>query len=86
MRIPQLILKQLHTFGTLTRTGQGVTVGMKNRLSDATLIGIHSLAVDGVPVPLDAVRLEGGNDAARKADEISSLDWVSSHEKYGRNR
>lgn len=60
--IPSLVLKQLHTFGSLKNTDKGVQFSVKNRLSDAKFSGLTGLKFDGKDVPLDAVtvRLEDG--------------------------
>jgi hydroxymethylglutaryl-CoA reductase (NADPH) len=61
MFIPSLVLKQLHTFGSLSNTATGVKFTLKNRLSDAQLIGIHRIAIGGRNVPLAQVRLDLGD-------------------------
>ncbi|GAB4425410.1 MAG: hydroxymethylglutaryl-CoA reductase [Bacteroidia bacterium] len=45
MLIPSLLLKQLYTFGSLKNTDGGVRFSLKNRLSDATLTGIHRVCI-----------------------------------------
>jgi hydroxymethylglutaryl-CoA reductase (NADPH) len=70
MLIPQLVLKQLYTFGSLGRTESGVKFGIKNRLSDATLVSLNAIAIDDAPVPLDRVTLDAGQGAIR-ATEVS---------------
>ncbi len=60
LKIPSLILKQLYNLGSLDSTQRGVTLVLKNRLSDATLTGIHGVSIDGREVALDdLVLLEG---------------------------
>ena len=58
MKIPSLILKQLYTFGSLENAPGGVTFGLKNRLSDATLTGFESLEISGHAVEPGQVTLE----------------------------
>ncbi|HHQ48973.1 MAG TPA: hydroxymethylglutaryl-CoA reductase, partial [Acidobacteria bacterium] len=53
MKIPSLILKQLYTFGSLEATPEGIQFAVKNRLSDATLVGLRKIVIDGTEVPLD---------------------------------
>lgn len=48
MIIPSLLLKQLYTFGSLKNTDKGVSFGLKNRLSDATISGVSALFIAGV--------------------------------------
>jgi hydroxymethylglutaryl-CoA reductase (NADPH) len=56
-RVPKLLLKQLYTFGSLASDGDAVRFSLKNRLSDARLVGLRSLAIDGAPVDLARVTL-----------------------------
>ncbi len=60
--IPSMVLKQLHTFGSLRNTADGVTFSMKNRLNDTTLTGLTGLKFDGHEVALSdvTIRLEDG--------------------------
>lgn len=57
MLIPSLLLKKLYTLGSLKNTPQGVVFSIKNRLSDAELVGLRSISLDGRNVPLQAVKL-----------------------------
>jgi hydroxymethylglutaryl-CoA reductase (NADPH) len=60
VKIPSLILKQLYTFGSLENVDEGVRIGLKNRLSDASLTRIVEVSVDGSPVPLDELEVRSG--------------------------
>jgi len=60
MKIPSLILRQLYTFGSLENVSGGVRFRLKNRLSDATLLRIGELKIDGRPVPLKDLSLDLG--------------------------
>ena len=62
LAIPSMLLKQLHTFGSLSNTDDGVQFSVKNRLSDAKLTGLTGLKFDGYEVPADSIflRLENG--------------------------
>ncbi len=55
--IPSMILKQLHTFGSLKNTADGVQFSVKNRLNDTKLTGLTGLKFDGREVALDKVRV-----------------------------
>lgn len=57
MKIPALILKQLYTFGSLENRPGGIAFALKNRLSDATVTGIHGVGIDGRQVAPDEVTL-----------------------------
>jgi hydroxymethylglutaryl-CoA reductase (NADPH) len=70
-RVPQLLLKQLYTFGSLENVPGGVRFVLKNRLSDATVERLAEIAVDGVAVDLATVRLELPDGSTRRAAEIS---------------
>lgn len=76
MKIPSLILKQLYTFGSLENVDEGVQLGLKNRLSDATLTRLIEFRIDDEPVPLGSVELRSGSSAYDSAG-ISPADPVS---------
>jgi hydroxymethylglutaryl-CoA reductase (NADPH) len=71
MKIPQLILRQLYTFGSLEPCDDGFVFSLKNRLSDATVTRIHRLAVNGEEVPLDRVVVDAGDGRTLTAAEVS---------------
>lgn len=58
MLIPSLLLKQLHTFGSLENTDSGVKFSLKNRLSDATLVGVTKLMIAGHEISMDKVKID----------------------------
>lgn len=57
MLIPSLLLKKLYTLGSLANTPHGVMFSIKNRLSDAELVGLRSVTIDGREIPAHALRL-----------------------------
>lgn len=71
MLIPSLLLKKLYTLGSLRNVGGGVDFSIKNRLSDAELIGLQRIAIDGRDAPLRAVRLTLQDGRSFTADQIS---------------
>jgi hydroxymethylglutaryl-CoA reductase (NADPH) len=71
MQIPQLILRQLYTFGSLEHYDGGVQFGLKNRLSDATLTRLGSVDVGDSAVPLDRVTIDAGGGQAVKGTDIT---------------
>ena len=71
MKIPSLILKQLYTFGSLENTGRGVRFGLKNRLSDAMLIRVGEITIDGRTLPLDEVVFDLGSDGEVAPADVS---------------
>ena len=77
MKVPALILRHLYTFGSLANDADGVVFGLKNRLSDATLLRVERITVDGEDVPLDQVRLELRDGTWRKATGLSPENALS---------
>ena len=76
MKVPALILRQLYTFGTLVNDADGVSFGLKNRLSDATLTRVVGISFNGVAVPLDDIRLELRDGTWRKAAGLTKKEPV----------
>ncbi|MFT6148234.1 MAG: hydroxymethylglutaryl-CoA reductase (NADPH), partial [Saprospiraceae bacterium] len=68
MIVPSLILKQLYTFGSLTNVEGGVAFGIKNRLSDAKIQRITSLAIGGQTIDLDDIILDLGTEQIHPTD------------------
>jgi hydroxymethylglutaryl-CoA reductase (NADPH) len=77
LKIPALILKQLYTFSSLANGDSGVSFGLKNRLSDATLLAITHISVDGKPVSLTGVTLDLGEDGSVAAGDVSAQKPVA---------
>jgi hydroxymethylglutaryl-CoA reductase (NADPH) len=71
MRVPSLLLRQLYTNGSLRNVADGVRFSIKNRLSDAMLVGLQHVAIDGREVPRDAIRLHLGGGLELPADQVS---------------
>ncbi len=71
MLIPSLLLKKLYTLGSLKNTPSGVEFAIKNRLSDAELVGLLRIAVDGRDAALSALRLTLEDGRVLTADQIS---------------
>ena len=71
MLIPSLLLKKLYTLGSLKNTPAGVEFAIKNRLSDAELVGLVRIAVDGRDVPLSALRLTLEDGRVLTASQIT---------------
>ncbi|MBZ5609207.1 MAG: hydroxymethylglutaryl-CoA reductase [Acidobacteriia bacterium] len=57
MTIPNLLLEKLYTSRSLKNTSAGAQFAIKNRLSDAELVAVDGIAIDGRAVALDHVRL-----------------------------
>jgi hydroxymethylglutaryl-CoA reductase (NADPH) len=59
MKIPSLILKQLYTFNSLENIpAAGIKFSLKNRLSDASFTGLREVKIEGVVVPIDAIKIQ----------------------------
>jgi hydroxymethylglutaryl-CoA reductase (NADPH) len=71
MKIPSLILRQLYTFGSLENVDDGVRFRLKNRLSDATLLRISELKIDGQAVSLEKLTLDLGGGETIEAEEMA---------------
>jgi len=70
-RVPQLLLKQLYTFGSLENLARGVRFALKNRLSDATLVRVDGVSIDGVDCAPSDLRLELADGTFLSGDEVS---------------
>jgi hydroxymethylglutaryl-CoA reductase (NADPH) len=57
MKIPSLVLRQLYTFGSLSRVDGGVSFDLKNRLADSTLVGLKHVRFDGENIPADRITI-----------------------------
>ena len=68
MKVPSLILKQLYTYGSLENTAEGVSFGLKNRLSDATVTAIHRIAIEGRDIAPENLVFEMGGKKFTPAD------------------
>ena len=70
--IPSLLLKRLYTMGSLRNAGGGAEFAIKNRLSDAELTGLSSIAIDGCAVALEDVRLDLQDGRRVAAGEVNA--------------
>lgn len=77
MFVPQLILRQLYTRGSLRNIEQGVVFSLKNRLADARLIQIERITVDDTEVVLDKIMIDTGDGAYKAADDIDKKNGVA---------
>jgi hydroxymethylglutaryl-CoA reductase (NADPH) len=77
MIIPSMLLKKLYTLGSLKNTEQGVQFSIKNRLSDAELIELREVSINGAPIPLDRVSLVLGDGRILAPDRISASHPVA---------
>ncbi len=77
MIVPSLILKQLYTFGSLANVEGGVAFGIKNRLSDAKILGITSLSIAGKTIDMDDIVLDLDGEKMSPSDvsEENPIDF-----------
>jgi hydroxymethylglutaryl-CoA reductase (NADPH) len=76
MKIPGLILKQMYTLGSLENVEDGVQFSLKNRLSNATVVGLTEVRINGQVVPLDRVTLEMNGERVA-ASAITSTSAIA---------
>ncbi len=84
--IPSMLLRQLYTFDSLKNVpasghngrtdgkggGHTVRFSLKNRLSDATVTGLHHVKFDGTPVPPQSVWLELGDGSVVEPNQLAA--------------
>jgi hydroxymethylglutaryl-CoA reductase (NADPH) len=71
MKIPQLLLRQLYTFGSLANGADGLHFSLKNRLSDVTLTRITRVRVGKLDLPTQALQVDLGDGRWRSAAEVT---------------
>ncbi|MDH4349252.1 MAG: hydroxymethylglutaryl-CoA reductase, partial [Gemmatimonadota bacterium] len=71
MKIPQLLLRQLYTFGSLTNTVDGARISLKNRLSDVTLTRILRIRIGKLELAAGELQVDLGDGRWRPATEVS---------------
>ena len=71
MKIPQLLLRQLYTFGSLTNTIEGARISLKNRLSDVTLTRILGVRIGTVELSARELEVDLGDGKWRPATAIT---------------
>ena len=57
MFVPSILLKQLYTRASLTKTDKGLSFSLKNRLKDATIKEVKWISLDGEKIPEDKISL-----------------------------
>ena len=77
MIIPSMLLKKLYTLGSLKNAEAGVQFAIKNRLSDAELVGLRAIHINGTPVALDRVSLILSDGQALSPYQVSASNPLS---------
>jgi hydroxymethylglutaryl-CoA reductase (NADPH) len=71
MTIPNVLLKKLYTQGSLKNTAMGAQFALKNRLSDAAVVGVLTISFDGNPAIVKHVQLETSEPQLVTAEQVS---------------
>ena len=71
MMIPQMLLRQLYTFGSLTNDPEGLRFSLKNRLTDVTLTRISGVTVGSITIPPGDLEVDLGDGCWRAATEVT---------------
>lgn len=71
MFVPSILLKQLYTHGSLTKTDDGLSFVLKNRLKDASLNELKWVSLDGKKIDDDKITLQVGSDTLLSVEELN---------------
>jgi hydroxymethylglutaryl-CoA reductase (NADPH) len=71
MKIPQLLLRQLYTFGSLTNGPEGLHFSLKNRLRDVTLTRIIRVRIGTMDIGPEALQVDLGDGSWKPAGAVS---------------
>jgi hydroxymethylglutaryl-CoA reductase (NADPH) len=71
MKIPQLLLRQLYTFGSLTNGPDGLFFSLKNRLSDVTLTRISRVRIGTIDLGPECLQVDLGDGSWRPATSVT---------------
>ena len=77
--IPSMLLRQLYTYASLENVGNGVRFTLKNRLSDATILKMNGIKINGEDIDLQKITLmlgDGNDIAATAVDSDNPLDFA----------
>ncbi len=72
MLVPQLLLRQLYTNGSLINLDKGIQFSLKNRLSDAKILSVQEISIDEQKVDLKKAKIVFEDDSEILIDEINS--------------
>ncbi|MCP3930565.1 MAG: hydroxymethylglutaryl-CoA reductase [Bacteroidetes bacterium] len=72
MYVPSLILKKLHTYGSLENVvSGGIKFSLKNRLSDAHFTSFNGLSINGEPISLSNIWIDLGEGEIISPEDLS---------------
>ena len=77
MLVPQMILRQLYTNGSLQNLESGIKFSLKNRLADAKILAVKEISINDQSVELKQTKfiLEDGTSLQIDEIEISPIDF-----------
>lgn len=70
MLVPQLILRQLYTNGSLINVDHSTQFSLKNRLADAKILSIKEIIIDGQNIELTRIQIIMEDGVAFSIDDI----------------
>jgi len=77
MRVPGFLVRRFYLAGSLANTPTGFQLQAHNEMGDGTLVGVTSIAVDGVAMdPAGITAQREGTDEVVRADDISRTSPV----------
>jgi hydroxymethylglutaryl-CoA reductase (NADPH) len=71
MMIPQLILRKLYTYGSLRNAADGLSISLKNRLSDVVLTRIVKVRIGDLELGPKDLEMDLGDGTWRPATDVS---------------
>jgi hydroxymethylglutaryl-CoA reductase (NADPH) len=71
MLVPQLVLRQLYTNGSLCNIDSGIRFSLKNRLADAKILHVDEIKIDDQLINLNMTEVSLENKTVFKAESIS---------------
>lgn len=70
MLVPQLLLRQLYTTGSLKNLNSGIQFSLKNRLADTKLLKVKEIKIDDVAVDLKEVKVVFEDETEMPIEEV----------------
>ncbi len=74
MFVPSILLKQLYTRASLSKTDKGVSFSLKNRLKDATIKELKWISLDGEKIPDHKISLQLSSDTCISVEELNKSE------------
>ena len=74
MFVPSILLKQLYTRASLTKTDKGLSFSLKNRLKDATIKEVKWISLDGEKIPEHKISLQLTPDSSISIEALNKSD------------